>query len=107
MVKKWKKCPNPKYAQIHPNWFTLDYFFSEYSVYCLSDNCIDYTSICSINGSEDSIGQYVKDTKIYYSTDNGKTKKIVEISSIPCSIEFLTLLMEERIKLFGQKTSNL
>lgn len=104
MARNWKKCLDPKHSRIHSDWFNLDYYSSEYGIYCISDDCAG-SKTCCLSEPEDYIGQYLKGTKMYFSTDNGKTKKIVDIDTIPSKIEFITLLTVERIELFGQRTS--
>ena len=109
MTKNWKKCSDPKRSRIHSKWFNLDYYVSGYSIYCLSNDCTDCTK-CSLCESEDCIGQFLQDTRVYYSTDNGRTKKIADIGEMPCSVEFLTLLLQETIdrsreRLLRQETS--
>ena len=101
MTKNWKKCSDPEHSRIHPKWFNLDYYFSDYGVYCFTDDCYDCRN-CSLGESKGSIAQYSKDTKVYYSTDNGKTKQLLDVNEIPSRIEFITLLIQEKIRLLAK-----
>ncbi|MDQ1280547.1 MAG: hypothetical protein QG670_1810 [Thermoproteota archaeon] len=103
MIKNWKKCSDPEHSRIHPKWFNLDYYLSEYGVCCFCDNDGYNCESCSIGESENSIAQYSKDTKVYFSADNGRTKQLLDINEIPSRIEFMTLLIQEKIRLLGKK----
>ncbi len=101
-TKYWRKCSSPERSRIHPEWFDLYYYLSEHGIFCLSEECDDSRS-CSLGGADSIIAQYSTDAKVQYSLDNGKTKQTMELSAIPSKIEFITLLIQEKIELLGRE----